>query len=210
MKLSFVLLVLSLLLVGCASKTAPVSYQQQSKVDSAVSEFGQDAVAVYIYRTKNTLFSYPVEICYGSSPIGTLSYDDYAVFVLNAGYHELKYGMVADEPYCSGSGSYVGTITVTADPNDRGIYVLRLKPNLGTYDVVSGSVEQTLSGRRLVATFVDPSLKQKLQSSPETAPETTPNQSGQASIDDAIRKCEELGFTKGTEKFGSCVLKLSQ
>ncbi len=31
-----------------------------------------------------------------------------------------------------------------------------------------------------------------------------------ASIDDAKKKCAELGFTPGTEKFGNCVLKVSR
>lgn len=210
MRFFVLLLVLQLSLVGCASKTAPVSLKQQASVVDAVSEFGNDAVAFYVYRTKNTWLSYPIEICYGSNPVGTLSYDDYAVFVLNAGYHEIKYGMVADAPYCSRPGAYVGAITVNADPNDRGIFVLRLKPNLGSYDVVAGSVEQTLKGRRLVATFVDPSLKKKLQSQPDVLIEGSSTQDQKTSLDEAMQKCTDLGFKPSTERFGSCVLKLSQ
>ncbi len=41
-------------------------------------------------------------------------------------------------------------------------------------------------------------------------PENSSGLTSGASIDDAKKKCAELGFTPGTEKFGNCVLKVSR
>ena len=41
-------------------------------------------------------------------------------------------------------------------------------------------------------------------------PEGSSGLTSGASIDDAKKKCAELGFTPGTEKFGNCVLKVSR
>jgi hypothetical protein len=41
-------------------------------------------------------------------------------------------------------------------------------------------------------------------------PENSSGLTSGASIDDAKKKCAELGFTRGTEKFGNCVLKVSR
>ena len=51
-----------------------------------------------------------------------------------------------------------------------------------------------------------------LLSSPAPVPIPYPTQlpQGDPSIDEAKRKCADLGFVRGTPKFGQCVLKVSE
>jgi hypothetical protein len=49
-----------------------------------------------------------------------------------------------------------------------------------------------------------------LQPVPLTSPTPTTSQSNTVSIDEAKKKCTDLGFKTGTEGFGKCVLQLSK
>jgi hypothetical protein len=44
----------------------------------------------------------------------------------------------------------------------------------------------------------------------QSQPQSLPESKNTLNLDDAQKKCEELGFKKGTEYFGNCVLKIAR
>ena len=98
--------------------------------------------------------------------------------------------------------------------------LLELSPNNPPYFTENASLDTTVGGV-IVAKICrqSPSYLQfeetdftvpSFSSSQNDGPENSSGLTSGASIDDAKKKCAELGFTRGTEKFGNCVLKVSR
>jgi len=97
-------------------------------------------------------------------------------------------------------GTAHGQVTYTHPNGNK--YVGEFKDNKphgqGTYTYADGSVDKGIwdPDKFKYAQKVSPTQKQ-----PEQSPSNFP-------LDKAEKKCAEIGFTKGTEKYGDCVMKL--
>ena len=210
------IIVVSILLAGCATPSAPVSQQFANLAKKTIQETPPNAAVLNVISSS----SWNSPLCVDEQKVGVLAPMSRAHLVLSPGQHTINVS-VPDEPNCANRAvlqpnfynAFIYSVKVDLSAGKN--HFLTINQNLKKAQIQTFEPTQQnlthLDTYPLLVSYIAPNADLAAQKSgieTSTQVDRASNTNNSNNIENAKDECADLGFSPNTEDFGKCVLEL--